>query len=86
MAVESATCATWIRGVLIDQFEVPAESVTPGARLREDLGLDSLDLVDLLIEFERRVGQRIENEDVSLVRSVDDAAHLLERLEAKRGA
>lgn len=72
----------WVTDVLTGPFEVPAASVTPGARLREDLGLESLDLVDMVLEIERRIGRRLENEDVSSIRTVSDVIALVRRLEA----
>ena len=73
---------SWIREVLVSRFDVPGASVLPDARLREDLGLDSLDHVDLVLEMELCLGRRIENTDFSGVRTVRDVLELLERLGA----
>ncbi|MCE9634205.1 MAG: acyl carrier protein [Planctomycetes bacterium] len=72
----------WVTDVLTGPFEVPVASITPDARLREDLGLESLDLVDMVLEIERRVGRRLENEDVSSIRTVADVIALVQKLEA----
>lgn len=80
MDTSQTDLSAWVRDVLEREFDVPAARVTPDARLREDLGLESLDLVDLLLEFERHIGRRIENEDISTVRTVGDVVTLLERL------
>lgn len=74
--------ASWVRDVLVAKFDVESASVRPEARLREDLNLESLDLVDLVLEIERRIGRRIENQDVSDVRTVEDVVRLLRRLGA----
>lgn len=73
---------SWVRGVFVHQFEIAEASIRPDARLREDLRLESLDLVDLILEVERRVGRRIEGEDMSGVRTVEDVLTLVARLRA----
>lgn len=50
----------------------PAE-VVPHARFADDLGADSLDLVELLSAFEEEFGTSIPDEDLSWLETVDDA-------------
>ena len=66
-----------IRALLIEEFEVPPEAISPDARTREDLGLDSLDHVDLVVELERFAGHRIESEELTALKTVADAVELL---------
>ena len=80
MADEQTNLLEWVRGVLAEEFSIDPSAVTPQARLAEDLGLESLDLVDLLLEFERFAGRRIGNDDVAQVQTVADVVALLERL------
>ena len=48
-----------IKEILILEFKVTPESIAPEKRLDEDLGLDSLDMVDLLIYLKDRVGEKV---------------------------
>jgi acyl carrier protein len=61
-----------IRQVLGDVFEVEPELMTPDAKLREDLGLDSLDGVDLVVALEKTFRCRISEEDARSIRTVRD--------------
>jgi acyl carrier protein len=52
-----------INGFLVDEFEVDAEKINPDANLRETLGLDSLDYVDLVVIIESNFGFKVVAED-----------------------
>jgi len=66
-----------VKDLLVTDFEVAPEQVLPAARTREDLGLDSLDHVDLVVELERFVGRRIETESLRKLKTVGDVVALL---------
>jgi acyl carrier protein len=53
-------------------FEIPLEQLVPGARLKEDLALDSLDAVDMLVHLEEKLGARIEGERLMQVKTLGD--------------
>jgi acyl carrier protein len=46
---------------LVEEFELEPAKMTPEARLKEDLGLDSLDLVDMVIVLEDACGCKIKD-------------------------
>ncbi len=71
-----------VKDVLMNKFDVPGEALRPGARLKEDLGLESLDFLDMVVEFECFVGRRIENENLTGLTTLDDVVDLLRRLRA----
>jgi acyl carrier protein len=73
-----------VTGVLVETLDLPAEDVVPAADLRDDLGLDSLDLLELLAAIEAHVGTRVEDTDVRATRTVGDAVALVERLQRER--
>ncbi len=52
-----------INGFLVDEFEVDAEKINPDENLRETLGLDSLDYVDLVVIIESNFGFKVVAED-----------------------
>lgn len=53
-------------------FEVPAEDITPDAKLFEDLDLDSIDAVDLVVKLQELTGKKIPPEEFKTVRTVND--------------
>src|SRR5262245_37207076 len=57
---------------LMALFGLRAEQVTAGARLREDLDLDSIDAVDLVVRLQDLTGTRIKPEQFKAVRTVGD--------------
>lgn len=42
--------------ILLEDFEIEADKIAPDAQLREDIGIDSLDFVDIVIAIEREFG------------------------------
>lgn len=58
--------------MLTEDFGVPAEDVSPDATF-EALGLDSLDVVELTLVLEEKVGVKLEDEELEDVRTVQDA-------------
>ncbi|HLI54389.1 MAG TPA: phosphopantetheine-binding protein [Acidimicrobiales bacterium] len=76
-----------IRGCLADILEVPPESIAEGASFGDDLGADSLALIELVEALEeelseRSVGFRIEDEDLEDLKTVRDAVdYVMAKLE-----
>ena len=77
-----------IKTIIVEHLEVEPEAVTREASLRETLGADSLDLVDLLMEFEDALrtvipDAEIPDEDVQGIVTVGDAVdYITKRFEA----
>jgi acyl carrier protein len=61
-----------LRSYLEDMFEIPAEKITPQARLYEDLDLDSIDAVDLVVKLQELTGRKLKVDEFKSVRSVGD--------------
>ena len=69
-----------VNNVFVDQFEIEAERLTPEKQLFTDLGLDSLDIVDLLVELHKTFGIALRNnEEVRGVRTLGDVYDFLEK-------
>ena len=61
--MDKAVITEKINEFLIDEFEVDAEAITPDANLKDTLGLDSLDYVDLVVIIESKFGVKLGEED-----------------------
>ncbi len=66
-----------VKAIIIDKLGVDPAKVTPQARFREDLEADSLDLVELIMEFEEKFGGEISDEEAQKITSVGDAVSYL---------
>jgi acyl carrier protein len=77
MATES-TVATQIRTALAQYLKRDADKVRPEDRLREDLGLDSLAMIELLFKIEEHFDLEIPNEDLSRITTVADVTAYVE--------
>jgi acyl carrier protein len=60
------------RKILGLQFKADPERLRPEDRLREDLGADSLDMIELLYEFEKAFDARIPDEQAVDIKTVGD--------------
>lgn len=70
-----------IKGIIVDILAVDESEVKPEAKFREDLGADSLDLVELIMAFEDEFGSRISDEDARSITTVQEAVfYISERL------
>ena len=67
-----------VKRVLVEEFELAVENLADEARLREDLGLDSLDAVDLVVNLEQVFGGRVAEGEARKVRTVGDVYALVE--------
>jgi len=52
-----------INGIFTDEFEIPPEKITPEANIVTDLGLDSLDIVELMIRLQQIFTVQIQDSD-----------------------
>ena len=66
-----------LKDIIVDQLSVKAESVVPGASFVDDLGADSLDLVELIMAFEETFDVEIPDEDAEKIITVQDAVNYL---------
>ena len=61
-----------VNRVMVEEFEAKEELLRPEAKLREDLGLDSLDGVDLVIALEAAFGFRIGEDEIRGIETLGD--------------
>ena len=69
-----------IQEMLAEALNIPVEKVTPDAKIVDDLGADSLDVVELLSQLEDEYGIVIPDEDVENLVTVADVAAAIEKL------
>ncbi len=61
-----------IKKILSEQFSVEESSITPNTDIAEDLGADSLDVVDILMSIEDEFEIEVPDEEVSNIRTVGE--------------
>jgi acyl carrier protein len=61
-----------INQLLIDEIEIDEDRIQPTADLKNDLGIDSLDFVDLFVIIERHFGFKMKAEEMSDVKTLQD--------------
>ena len=69
-----------IQAMLAEALNLPLEKVTPDSKIVEDLGADSLDVVELLSCLEDEYGVMIPDEEVETLVTVADVAAAIEKL------
>ena len=69
-----------VRNFLIEDLDIDEEKITPDALLKEDLGIDSLDFVDIVVIVERNFGFKIKPEEM---KGVDTYSKFCDYIETK---
>lgn len=72
-----------VKEIIVEQLNVNAEQVTPSAKFIEDLGADSLDVVELVMAFEEQFGVEVPDEDAEKLQTVGDVVKYIEDKEGK---
>jgi len=67
-----------VRDIIVEKLGVDPEEVTMTANFREDLEADSLDLVELIMQFEDEFGGDISDEEAQKIVTVGDAVKFLD--------
>jgi acyl carrier protein len=77
MTSDPAAVFEMVRECVADVFGISPDSVSPATRLGEDLGADSLDLVEIVSRIEARSGIAVEPSSLTSVTTVGDACAAL---------
>jgi acyl carrier protein len=67
-----------VKEIIVNKLGVDEAKVTPEASFIEDLGADSLDTVELIMEFEQEFDISIEEEDANKIQTVGDAVKYIQ--------
>lgn len=66
--------------MLAEQLGIPASKITPESKIVDDLGADSLDVVELLMTLEDETGKTIPDDEVAKIKTVGQIVEVLEKL------
>ena len=69
-----------IKEMIIEELNVPGEKVTMQARLAEDLGADSIDAVELIMNIEDEFSVQVSDEEAQNIKTVGDLVKYVEAL------
>ena len=76
-----------VNQIMSSGFEIPMEKLTPNAVLKTDLGLDSLDAVDMLVMLEEKLGTKVDGERLMQIQTMGDVYKLiLDHVEANNNS
>lgn len=64
--------------IISERFAVSEEQLTPETTFQQDLGADSIDVVELVMALEDQFGVQISDEDAEGIVTVSDAVHYIE--------
>ncbi|BER92102.1 acyl carrier protein [Thermatribacter velox] len=67
-----------VKEIIVDQLGVDEDEVTPDASFIDDLGADSLDIVELIMAFEEEFDIDIPDEDAEKITTVGEAVEYIE--------
>ena len=67
-----------VKEIIVDQLDVEEEKVVAGANIQDDLGADSLDVVDLVMSLEEEFDVEIPDDDVDSIKTVGDIVKYIE--------
>ena len=68
-----------VASIIVENLGVDESEITPNAHLVDDLGADSLDIVELVMEMENQFGIEVDEDEGEKVRTVKDACDLIQR-------
>jgi len=79
-----STVAENVKSIIVEQLGVEADEVTDEASVTDDLGADSLDIVELVMAFEEEFGIEIPDEDAEKIGKVSEAISYIEQHAAEK--
>lgn len=67
-----------VKQIIVEQLDVEEDKVTLDANIQDDLGADSLDIVDLVMSFEEEFDLEIPDDQVENIKTVGDVVKFVE--------
>jgi acyl carrier protein len=75
-----------VRDAMVELFELPADAITLGAHLVDDLDLDSIDAIDMAARLQEITGRRVAEDALKSIRTISDVVDLVHAELSARGA
>lgn len=69
-----------LTSILVEDFEIDENQITPEAQLFEDLDLDSIDAVDLAVRVQQFTNKKISPDNFKQIKTIDDVVSAIEEL------
>lgn len=77
----SEEIALVVNKALSEEFEIPLDRLIPEARIKDDLALDSLDMVDMVIVIENAFNFKLKNrEELAGIRTLNDIYSMINKI------
>jgi acyl carrier protein len=76
--MERTEIVSIINDFLVDEFEIESSKITDTANLKDDLGLESLDFVDIVVIIEKEFNFKVKREEIVEVRTLIDLYNYVE--------
>ena len=68
-----------VKNFLVEELEIDEDKINGSARLKEDLGIDSLEVVDVVVLVEDQFGYKMKPEDFRTLITVDDFCQFIQQ-------
>jgi acyl carrier protein len=65
--------------ILVDELEIDAEKISLDAHVYDDLGIDSLDVVDMVVLIQEEFGVKLQAQDLKGIKTFGDLVKLIEQ-------
>lgn len=73
-----------VNEVFVEDFEIEVDALTPDAQIFQELGLDSLDVVDLIVSLQKKFGVNFRSDErIREIRTLDDLYGFIDALTAE---
>ena len=72
-----------VKQFLIEEFEIDASKLTMAAKMKDDLGIDSLDVADIVVIVEEKFGFLIKAEEMANIITLNDFCTFIEQKTSK---
>ncbi|CAD2079185.1 acyl carrier protein [Jeotgalicoccus meleagridis] len=73
-----------IKDIIVDKLGIDEEKVTRDASFKDDLGADSLDIAELVMELEDEFDMEIPDEEAEKINTVGDALDFIDKIEKEQ--
>ncbi len=73
-----------IKDIIVDKLGIDEEKVTREASFKDDLGADSLDIAELVMELEDEFDMEIPDEEAEKINTVGDALNFIDKIEKEQ--